>query len=153
MPAISMRRANSAVMLLGAPEQLSPVEFEKPIPELGKHLGKPERFKDQFLTFTSKNITFLPLIKEVATLRTIQEIGRAVAEQRHALHLKQGYVAEQAGISQECLSRFERGRTLELGSRKLLAILNVLGMELSFHRKSTTGHAQTDLLKNTENAN
>lgn len=49
---------------------------------------------------------------------------------RRELQLKQGDVAEKAGITQECLSRFERGRALELGSRKLLAVLAVLEMEL-----------------------
>jgi HTH-type transcriptional regulator / antitoxin HipB len=36
----------------------------------------------------------------------------------------------QAGITPESLSRFERGRGAELGTRKLLAILAVLDMEL-----------------------
>lgn len=63
-------------------------------------------------------------------VQTIKEIGQAVAKQRQELKLRQGLVAEKAGITQECLSRFERGRSPELGSRKLLAILAVLGMEL-----------------------
>lgn len=65
-------------------------------------------------------------------MQTIKEVGAAVARRRQTLKLKQGAVAERAGITQECLSRFERGRTPELGSRKLLAILAVLGMELQF---------------------
>lgn len=63
-------------------------------------------------------------------MQTLKEIGQSVARRRQFLKLKQGVVAKQAGISQECLSRFERGRSLELGSRKLLAILSVLGMEI-----------------------
>ncbi len=51
---------------------------------------------------------------------------------RRALGLKQQTVALQAGLSPESLSRFERGRTAEFGSRKLLAILAVLGLELQF---------------------
>lgn len=70
-------------------------------------------------------------------MRTVQELGRAVAEHRHQLGLKQGFVATEAGISQECLSRFERGRSEELGSRKLLAILKVLGLELSLQNISS----------------
>ncbi|QYN02364.1 helix-turn-helix transcriptional regulator [Pseudomonas protegens] len=69
------------------------------------------------------------------------------------LRLKQGYVADMAGISQECLSRFERGRASELGSRKLLAILDVLGMELSLKVKTSTDNAQVDSLANTNHAN
>ena len=36
-----------------------------------------------------------------------------------------------AGVTAESLSRFERGRAAEFGSRKLLAVLAVLGMELN----------------------
>jgi len=63
-------------------------------------------------------------------MRTIKEIGEAVAVRRRELQLKQGDVANKAGITQECLSRFERGRALELGSRKLLAVLAVIELEL-----------------------
>ncbi|WP_155273989.1 helix-turn-helix domain-containing protein [Xanthomonas arboricola] len=70
-------------------------------------------------------------------MQTIKEIGVAVARRRQDLKLKQGVVAEKAGITQECLSRFERGRALELGSRKLLAVLAVLEMELQLLPLST----------------
>jgi len=63
-------------------------------------------------------------------MQTLQELGEAVAERRKALGLRQQAVAGQAGITPESLSRFERGRGAELGSRKLLAVLAVLGMEL-----------------------
>lgn len=64
-------------------------------------------------------------------MQTLQELGEAVAARRKALGLKQGLVAAQAGITAESLSRFERGRGAEFGSRKLLAVLAVLGMELN----------------------
>ena len=63
-------------------------------------------------------------------MQTLQELGQAVAARRRALGLQQGAVATQAGLTAESLSRFERGRSAELGSRKLLAVLAVLGMEL-----------------------
>jgi len=63
-------------------------------------------------------------------MQTLQELGEAVALRRRQLKLKQQSVAHQAGISPESLSRFERGRAAEFGSRKLLAVLAVLGMEL-----------------------
>ncbi|MGH8157306.1 MAG: helix-turn-helix domain-containing protein [Rhodanobacter sp.] len=63
-------------------------------------------------------------------MQTLMEVGEAVADRRRSLGLKQGEVAALAGISQEVLSRFERGRLAEFGSRKLLAVLAVLGMEL-----------------------
>ena len=63
-------------------------------------------------------------------MQTLQELGQAVAERRRALGLRQQVVAIQAGITPESLSRFERGRLVELGTRKLLAVLSILGMEL-----------------------
>lgn len=72
-------------------------------------------------------------------MQTLLELGTAVAERRKSLGLKQGDVAARAGISQELLSRFERGQVSELGSRKLLAVLAVLGMELRFEEIGTSG--------------
>lgn len=63
-------------------------------------------------------------------MQSLQELGEAVAERRKAMGLRQQVVAEQAGITPESLSRFERGRGAEFGSRKLLAVLAVLGMEI-----------------------
>lgn len=65
-------------------------------------------------------------------MQTLAELGEAVAMRRRALGLKQGDVAAKAGITQESLSRFERGRSPEFGSRKLLAVLAVLDLELEF---------------------
>lgn len=64
-------------------------------------------------------------------MQTLPELGQAVAARRKALGLRQQVVAAQAGISAESLSRFERGRVVEFGARKLLAVLAVLGMELN----------------------
>lgn len=62
-----------------------------------------------------------------------------MAARRRRLRLKQGDVAARAGITQESLSRFERGKLSELGSRKLLAVLAVLGMELEFTEIGAAG--------------
>ena len=72
-------------------------------------------------------------------MQTLQELGAELATRRHALGLKQGAVATQAGISQELLSRFERGRVSEFGARKLLAVLAVLDMELQFTPVGASG--------------
>jgi HTH-type transcriptional regulator/antitoxin HipB len=72
-------------------------------------------------------------------MQTLLEIGEAVAARRRSLGLKQGEVAARAGISQEMLSRFERGKTAEFGSRKLLAVLAVLGMELQVIETGVSG--------------
>lgn len=65
-------------------------------------------------------------------MQSVHELGEAVATRRRSLGLKQGDVAARAGVSAESLSRFERGKLAEFGSRKLLAVLAALGMELQF---------------------
>lgn len=72
-------------------------------------------------------------------MQTLMEVGEAVADRRRSLGLKQGEVATRAGISQEVLSRFERGKSAEFGSRKLLAVLAVLGMELQITETGASG--------------
>lgn len=72
-------------------------------------------------------------------MQTLQELGQAVAQRRRALGLRQQVVAAQAGITPESLSRFERGRLVELGTRKLLAVLAILGMELALAPTSQSG--------------
>lgn len=54
--------------------------------------------------------------------------------------LKQGDVAALAGVTPESLSRFERGRGAEFGSRKLLAVLAVLGAELDVVAQGQAGN-------------
>lgn len=72
-------------------------------------------------------------------MRTLAELGEAVAARRKSLGLKQAFVADKAGITAESLSRFERGRSAEFGSRKLLAVLAVLGMELQLMETGSSG--------------
>lgn len=73
-------------------------------------------------------------------MQTLQELGQAVAARRKLLGLKQGDVAAQAGVTPESLSRFERGRMAEFGSRKLLAVLAVLGAELEVVAQGQAGN-------------
>jgi transcriptional regulator with XRE-family HTH domain len=73
-------------------------------------------------------------------LQTLQELGEAVAARRKQLGLKQGDVAAMAGVTAESLSRFERGRSAEFGTRKLLAVLAVLGAELDVMAQGQTGN-------------
>ena len=72
-------------------------------------------------------------------MQTLQELGLAVAVRRKLLGLKQGDVAVMAGVAPESLSRFERGRSAEFGSRKLLAVLAVLGAELDVVAQGQSG--------------
>jgi HTH-type transcriptional regulator / antitoxin HipB len=73
-------------------------------------------------------------------MQTLQELGEAVATRRKLLGLKQGDVAAKAGVTPESLSRFERGRAAEFGSRKLLAVLAVLGAELDIMAQGQSGN-------------
>lgn len=81
----------------------------------------------------------MPFIDFIINMKTLNELGEAVASRRKALGLKQAVVADNAGIAPESLSRFERGRSAEFGSRKLLAVLAVLGMELQFVQEGSSG--------------
>ena len=65
-------------------------------------------------------------------MQTIPEVGQALAQRRKLLNLKQGQVAAQSGLSQALLSRLENGQLTEFGARKLMAVLAVLGLELTF---------------------
>ncbi len=69
---------------------------------------------------------------------SISELGESVALRRKALGFRQRTVATQAGITPETLSRFEGGKSMEFGARKLLGVLAVLGLEIQFVEK---GHA------------
>jgi HTH-type transcriptional regulator/antitoxin HipB len=72
-------------------------------------------------------------------MKTLQELGEAVATSRRVAGLTQEEVAVQAGITREALLRFERGQVPEFGARKLLAVLAVLGMEIDFTQVGMSG--------------
>jgi HTH-type transcriptional regulator / antitoxin HipB len=72
-------------------------------------------------------------------MQTLAELGQAVSERRKSLGFTQSEVALRSGLTRESLSRFERGQLPEFGSRKLLAVLTVLGLELSFPEIGTSG--------------
>lgn len=72
-------------------------------------------------------------------MMTLTELGEAVAAKRKALGMSQADVASRSGLTRESLVRFERGQLTEFGSRKLLAILAVLGLEISFTEVGMSG--------------
>ena len=73
-------------------------------------------------------------------MKTLQELGDSIAARRKQLGLQQREVAALAGITAESLSRFERGRSAEFGTRKLLAVLAVLGAELDVMAQGQAGN-------------
>lgn len=83
-------------------------------------------------------------------MQTLFELGEAVAQRRKLLGLRQADVAALAGVSAESLSRFERGRGAEFGSRKLLAVLAVLHAELDIVSAGQAGNL--DALRQERNA-
>lgn len=48
-------------------------------------------------------------------------------------------MAERSGITRELLVRFERGKLSDFGSRKLLAVLTVLDLEINFNEIGLAG--------------
>jgi transcriptional regulator with XRE-family HTH domain len=72
-------------------------------------------------------------------MKDLQELGAAVALRRKDRHLTQAELARQAGVTRELIARFEGGRVTEFGARKLLAVLAVLGLEVTFIEAGTSG--------------
>ena len=75
----------------------------------------------------------------ISLMQTLTELGEAVAAKRKALKLSQSVVASRTALTRETLVRFERGQLTEFGSRKLLAVLAVLGLEISFTEVGAAG--------------
>jgi HTH-type transcriptional regulator / antitoxin HipB len=72
-------------------------------------------------------------------MQTLIELGEAVAMRRKSLMMSQSEVADRTGLTRETLVRFERGQLSEFGSRKLLAVLAALGMEMNFVEAGMSG--------------
>ena len=75
----------------------------------------------------------------LSQVQTLAELGEAVATRRKALKMSQSEVANRTGLTRETLVRFERGQLTEFGSRKLLAVLAVLGMEMNLVEEGMLG--------------
>jgi transcriptional regulator with XRE-family HTH domain len=84
-------------------------------------------------------------------MKTLQELGDSIAARRKQLGLQQREVAALAGITAESLSRFERGRSAEFGTRKLLALLAVLGAELEVVQEGQAGNLDELRLERAQN--
>jgi HTH-type transcriptional regulator / antitoxin HipB len=72
-------------------------------------------------------------------MKSLQELGNAVATRRKDHHLTQAELARQTGLSRELVTRLERGQLAEFGARKLLAVLAALGLEMTFVESGTSG--------------
>ena len=72
-------------------------------------------------------------------MQTLAELGQEVLARRKSLRLSQQEVAQRSGITRELLVRFERGQVSDFGARKLLAVLAVLGLEMTFIEVGMSG--------------
>lgn len=72
-------------------------------------------------------------------MQTLVELGQEVLARRKSLGLSQQEVAQRSGITRELLVRFERGQVSDFGARKLLAVLAVLGLEMTFIEVGMSG--------------
>lgn len=73
-------------------------------------------------------------------LSTSAQLGQVLASRRRALKLSQQAVANKLGISQNRLSELEENPD-RLTLDRLLALANVLGLELSIHDKANRDQA------------
>lgn len=64
----------------------------------------------------------------------IEELGRELRRARLERELTQAQLARAAGISRETLNRLESGLVGDLGLRKVLAVANQLGLDLSLQQ-------------------
>jgi len=62
----------------------------------------------------------------------VQELGSEIRKARLARGLTQARLAADAGVSRQTLNLLENGLVRELGVRKVLALLDKLGIELTF---------------------
>jgi len=86
-------------------------------------------------------------------LTNLPELGREVARLRREKGLTQRQLSEQSGLAQPTLAKLETGSLSEFGSRKLLRLLEVLGVGLSVTplRGASTGFTLDDALRERRN--
>lgn len=65
----------------------------------------------------------------------LYEMGLAVAKRRTELDLTQAQLARLAGLSRFTVNQLETGKLKDLGINKLIALLSVLGIELTIKRR------------------
>jgi transcriptional regulator with XRE-family HTH domain len=63
----------------------------------------------------------------------LQELGSQVRKARQAQGLTQAALAGRVGLTRETLSLLENGRVRDLGARKVLNVLDALGLEIEVH--------------------
>jgi HTH-type transcriptional regulator / antitoxin HipB len=67
----------------------------------------------------------------------LSELGRLVRAARKKAALSQGEVASRLGMSRATISAIENGTVGEIGIRKVLALLTLLGLEIDVIERRT----------------
>ncbi|HEU4779685.1 MAG TPA: helix-turn-helix domain-containing protein [Steroidobacteraceae bacterium] len=76
-------------------------------------------------------------------INTPKQIGANLSSRRKHLKLSQTDVASRLGLSQNRLSELE-SRPETLTVEQLLALLNVLGLEMSLHERDAAGKTKVE---------
>jgi transcriptional regulator with XRE-family HTH domain len=66
-----------------------------------------------------------------------QALGRQLAELRRAQHVSQQQLADEIGVSRATINAFEKGRSGDVGLRKVLKIIDYFGYEVNIKPKSS----------------
>jgi transcriptional regulator with XRE-family HTH domain len=61
----------------------------------------------------------------------LADIGQLVQARREGLGLSQARLARLGGLSRATVNQLENGNLVDLGAAKLMALLNLLGMDLA----------------------
>ncbi len=64
------------------------------------------------------------------------ELGLEIAKRRREKKISQQQLANDLGISRATISSFENGRGVDIGLKKVLAIVDYIGLELTIRDKS-----------------
>jgi len=68
---------------------------------------------------------------------TYIELGVQVTELRKSHHISQQALADAVGISRATINALEKGRSVDIGVRKIIKILEYFDQELCLRQKST----------------
>jgi transcriptional regulator with XRE-family HTH domain len=68
----------------------------------------------------------------MSTPSPLANIGRAVRQRRLALGLTQTQLGRMSGLSRQVVCGLETGALAELGFNRVVAVLNILGLNLEF---------------------
>lgn len=74
-------------------------------------------------------------------LMSLADIGRLVQARRHALGLSQARLAKLGGLSRATINQLETGSLVDLGASKLIALLDLVGVDLDAGARLVHGQA------------